>query len=192
MQFSVTADCHFPVQKMPCFTVRMNIQTKRLNPVKACRVPAEPRYTVTTPALTGVIPASDPGRAAATPRFNRGQPGLHRESIQMFNTSGMNQELPGRTGNNRLGTGNNRDCTGNNRDGTVRAPVYLCNVAIKGLCRHSPGLHRGVAVALPGCVWAPVELRCRPGCSRYSPGCSRCHAGRCRSYPVTPGSSRRY
>jgi len=98
MQFSVTADCHFPVQKMPCFTVRMNIQTKRLNPVKACRVPAEPRYTVTTPALTGVIPASDPGRAAATPRFNRGQPGLRRESIQMFNTSGMNQELPGRTG----------------------------------------------------------------------------------------------
>ncbi|KAH3726256.1 hypothetical protein DPMN_052114 [Dreissena polymorpha] len=94
MQFSVTADCHFPVQKMPCFTVRMNIQTKRLNPVKACRVPAEPRYTVTTPALTGVIPASDPGRAAATPQFNRGQPGLHRESIQMFNTSGMNQKLP--------------------------------------------------------------------------------------------------
>ncbi|KAH3837386.1 hypothetical protein DPMN_110773 [Dreissena polymorpha] len=64
------------------------------------------------------------GRAAATPRFNREQPGLHRESIQMFNTSGMNQELPGRTGNDRLGTGNNRACTGNNRDGTVRAPVY--------------------------------------------------------------------
>ncbi|KAH3882185.1 hypothetical protein DPMN_006117 [Dreissena polymorpha] len=104
----------------------------------------------------------------------------------------MNQELPGRTGNDRLGTGNNRDCTGNNRDGTIRAPVYLCNVAIKGLCRHSPGLHRGVVVALPGCFWAPVELRCRPGCSRCSPGCSRCHAGRCRSYPMTSGSSRRY
>ncbi|KAH3804023.1 hypothetical protein DPMN_132298 [Dreissena polymorpha] len=104
----------------------------------------------------------------------------------------MNQELPGRTGNDRLGTGNNRDFTGNNRDGTVRDPVYLCNVAIKGLCRHSPGLYRGVAVALPGCVWAPVELRCRPGCSRYSPGCSRCHTGRYRSYPVTPASSRRY
>ncbi|KAH3849360.1 hypothetical protein DPMN_091759 [Dreissena polymorpha] len=95
----------------------------------------------------------------------------------------MNQELPRRTGNDRLGTGNNRDCTGNNRDGTVRAPVYLCNVAIKGLCRHSPGLHRGVAVALPGCVLAPVELRCRPGCSRYSPGCSRCH-------PVVAGPTR--
>ncbi|KAH3828104.1 hypothetical protein DPMN_130055 [Dreissena polymorpha] len=104
----------------------------------------------------------------------------------------MNQELPERTGNDRLGTGNNRVCTGNNRDGTVRAPVYLFYVAIKGLCRHSPGLHRGVAVALSGCVWAPVELRCRPGCSRLSFGCSRCHAGRCRSYPVTPSSSRRY
>ncbi|KAH3691811.1 hypothetical protein DPMN_192342 [Dreissena polymorpha] len=95
------------------------------------------------------------------------------------------------TGNDRLGTGNNRDFTGNNRDGTVRDPVYLCNVAIKGLCRHSAGLYRGVAVALSDCVWAPVELRCRPGCSRYSPGCSRYHTGRSRSYPVTPASSRR-
>ncbi|KAH3776537.1 hypothetical protein DPMN_178065 [Dreissena polymorpha] len=88
----------------------------------------------------------------------------------------MNQELPGMTGNDWPGTGNNRDCTGNNRDGTVRAPVYLFNVAIKELCRHSPRLHRGVAVTLPGCIWALVELRCRPGCSRYSPGCSRWHA----------------
>ncbi|KAH3854567.1 hypothetical protein DPMN_097110 [Dreissena polymorpha] len=192
MQFAVTADCYFPVQKMPCFTVRINIQTKKLNSVKAGTVPAEPRYTVTTPALTGAITASNSGRAAATPRFNRGQPGLHRESIQMFNTSVMNQELPGRTGNDRLDTGNNRDFTGKNRDGTVRAPVYLCNVAIKRLCRHSPGLHRGVAVPLLECVWAPVELRCRPDSSRYSPGCSRCHAGRCRSYLVTPCSSRRY
>ena len=85
MQFAVTADCHFPVQKMPCFTVRMNIQTKRLNPVKAGRVPAEPRYTVTTPALTGAIRASDPDRAAATPRFNRGQP-VHPGDIKHFNT----------------------------------------------------------------------------------------------------------
>ncbi|KAH3892953.1 hypothetical protein DPMN_017089 [Dreissena polymorpha] len=115
MQFAVTADCHFPVQKLLCFTVRMNIQTKRLNPVKAGRVPAEPRYTVTTPALTGAMPASDPGRAAATPRFNRGHAGLHRKSIQLFNTSGMNQGLPERTGNDRLGTGNNRVCTGNGR-----------------------------------------------------------------------------
>ncbi|KAH3813172.1 hypothetical protein DPMN_141624 [Dreissena polymorpha] len=43
-----------------------------------------------------------------------------------------------------------------------RAPVYRCTVAIPGLFRHSPGLHkgttgdnRGVAVALPGSVWAP-------------------------------------
>ncbi|KAH3860920.1 hypothetical protein DPMN_023844 [Dreissena polymorpha] len=31
------------------------------------------------------------------------------------------------------------------------------------------GLHRGVAVALPGSEWAPVELRCRPGASRAAP-----------------------
>ncbi|KAH3706214.1 hypothetical protein DPMN_065595 [Dreissena polymorpha] len=134
---------------MPCFTVRIDIQTKKLNPVKADRVPAEPRYTVTPPALTGAITALNHGRVAATHRFNRGQPGLHRESIQMFNTSVMNQELPGRTGNDRLCTGNNRNFIGNNRDGTVRAPVYLCNVAIKRLCRHSPGSTR----ALPWLCW---------------------------------------
>ncbi|KAH3828680.1 hypothetical protein DPMN_130662 [Dreissena polymorpha] len=73
------------------------------------------------------------------------------------------------------------------------------NLAITGLCRHSPGLHlrttcdnRGVAVALPGFVWAPVEQRCRPGCSRCRPGCFRCRAVRCRSFTVTTGSSRRY
>ncbi|KAH3877206.1 hypothetical protein DPMN_001067 [Dreissena polymorpha] len=69
MQFAVTADCHFPVQKMPCFTVRMNIQTKRLNPVKAGRGPAEPWYTVTTPALTGAI-------TVQTPLKLRQRPGL--------------------------------------------------------------------------------------------------------------------
>ncbi|KAH3892629.1 hypothetical protein DPMN_016751 [Dreissena polymorpha] len=41
------------------------------------------------------------------------------------------------------------------------------------LYRDSTGIHRGVAVALPGSVWAPLELRCRPGCSRCGPGCSR-------------------
>ncbi|KAH3882434.1 hypothetical protein DPMN_006373 [Dreissena polymorpha] len=72
----------------------------------------------------------------------------------------MNQELPGRTDNDQLGTGNNRDCTGNNRDGTFRAPVYLCNVAIKGLCRHSPGLHWGVAVGIGCChlIWKHVHV----------------------------------
>ncbi|KAH3897049.1 hypothetical protein DPMN_021233 [Dreissena polymorpha] len=73
-----------------------------------------------------------------------------------------------------------------------RAPVNSCTVAIPGLLRHSPGLHRGVAVDLPGSVRAPVELLCRPGCSRCRHGCSRCRAGCCRSFPVTPGSSRRY
>ncbi|KAH3713669.1 hypothetical protein DPMN_073466 [Dreissena polymorpha] len=41
--------------------------------VKAGSVPSEPRYTVTPPALTGAIPASDPGRATETPRFNPGR-----------------------------------------------------------------------------------------------------------------------
>ncbi|KAH3788541.1 hypothetical protein DPMN_166686 [Dreissena polymorpha] len=43
--------------------------------------------------------------------MNRVQPGLHRQTIKMFNTSGMNRESPGRTGNNRRGTGNNRGST---------------------------------------------------------------------------------
>ncbi|KAH3719655.1 hypothetical protein DPMN_062505 [Dreissena polymorpha] len=42
MQFAVTADCYFPVQNMPCFTVRTKIQTKRLNPVKADRARLSP------------------------------------------------------------------------------------------------------------------------------------------------------
>ncbi|KAH3864647.1 hypothetical protein DPMN_027670 [Dreissena polymorpha] len=54
--------------------------------------------------------------------MNREQPRLHRKSIRMFNTSGMNRESPGRTGNDRRGTENNRDGTGNNRDGTVAPP----------------------------------------------------------------------
>ncbi|KAH3740550.1 hypothetical protein DPMN_047256 [Dreissena polymorpha] len=72
------------------------------------------------------------------------------------------------------------------------------NLAIPGLCRHSPGLHlgttgdnRGVAVALSMSIWAPVEQRLS-GCSRCRPGCSRFRAGRCRSFTVTTGSSRRY
>ncbi|KAH3690202.1 hypothetical protein DPMN_194002 [Dreissena polymorpha] len=98
MQFAVTADCHCPVQKMPCFTVRMNIKTKRLIPVKAGRAP---------------VYRHSPGLYRhQTPTELRQRPGLtgdNRGSIQMFNTSGMNQELPGRTDNDRLGTGNNRD-----------------------------------------------------------------------------------
>ncbi|KAH3818771.1 hypothetical protein DPMN_120497 [Dreissena polymorpha] len=80
-----------------------------------------------------------------------------------------------------------------------RAPVYRCTVALPGLCRHSPWLHRGttgdnrgVAVALPVSVWAPVELRCRPGYSRCCPGWSRCRTGRCRSFPVTLGGIKHF
>ncbi|KAH3817233.1 hypothetical protein DPMN_118765 [Dreissena polymorpha] len=68
--------------------------------------------------------------------MNRGNPGLYRESIKMFNTSGMNRESPGRTGNDRRGTGNNRNGIGNNRDGTV---------------------------VPPGPIQIPTELRQRPG-----------------------------
>ncbi|KAH3817818.1 hypothetical protein DPMN_119373 [Dreissena polymorpha] len=70
MQFAVTADCYFPVQKMPCFTVRINIQTKKLNSVKAGTVPAEPRYTVTGLALktTGTSPEKT-GTAPSEHRF---------------------------------------------------------------------------------------------------------------------------
>ncbi|KAH3739547.1 hypothetical protein DPMN_046201 [Dreissena polymorpha] len=50
---------------------------------------------------------------------DRDEPGLHRESIKVLNTSGRNRESPGRTVNDRRGTGNNRDGTGNNRDGNV-------------------------------------------------------------------------
>ncbi|KAH3843019.1 hypothetical protein DPMN_116526 [Dreissena polymorpha] len=68
--------------------------------------------------------------------MNREQPGLHRESIQMFNTSRINRESPGRTGNDWRGTENNRDGTGNNRGGTV---------------------------APSGLIQTPAELRQRPG-----------------------------
>ncbi|KAH3838543.1 hypothetical protein DPMN_111951 [Dreissena polymorpha] len=61
----------------------------------------------------------------------------------MFNTSGMNRESPGTTGNDWCGTGNNRDGTGNNRDGTV---------------------------APPGPIQTPAELRQRPGECRSRPG----------------------
>ncbi|KAH3842403.1 hypothetical protein DPMN_115899 [Dreissena polymorpha] len=50
------------------------------------------------------------------------EPGLHPESIKMFNTSGMNRESQGRTGNDWRGTGNNQDGTRNNWDGTIAPP----------------------------------------------------------------------
>ncbi|KAH3854030.1 hypothetical protein DPMN_096569 [Dreissena polymorpha] len=85
-----------------------------------------------------------------SPGMDRGRPGkkpgLHRESIKMFNTSGMNRVSPGRTGNDRRCTGINRDGTGNNRDGTVAAP---------------------------GPIQTPAELRQPPGCRRCCPGGAR-------------------
>ncbi|KAH3713706.1 hypothetical protein DPMN_073503 [Dreissena polymorpha] len=52
----------------------------------------------------------------------------------MFNTSGINRESPGRTGNDRRGTGNNRD-------GTVAPPVPIQTPAElrqrPGECRYS-------------------------------------------------------
>ncbi|KAH3740707.1 hypothetical protein DPMN_047417 [Dreissena polymorpha] len=94
----------------------------------------------------------------------------------------MNQELPERTGNDRLGTGNNRVCTRNNRDGTVRAPVYLFNVAIKGLCRHSPGRCRSSVGVCLGPGGAKVPSRLFPVQSRLFPVPRR-------SLPVLPGDS---
>ncbi|KAH3797617.1 hypothetical protein DPMN_151201 [Dreissena polymorpha] len=123
---------------MPCFTFRQS--------------PGKPSLRRHSPGLY----------RHQTPAELRQRPGLTKD-----NRGSTGKELPVRTGNNRLGTGNNRDCTGNNRDGTVRAPVYLCNVALKGLCRHSPGLHRGVASRL-----FPVPRRSLPvlpGDSRFIP-----------------------
>ncbi|KAH3801382.1 hypothetical protein DPMN_155031 [Dreissena polymorpha] len=84
-------------------------------------MPAEPRCVIRDlPRLTGAPPG--------TTGMNRGKPVLHRESIKMFNTSGINRESPGRTGNDRRGTGNNRDGTGNNRDGN--APLNAGRVPV--------------------------------------------------------------
>ncbi|KAH3841714.1 hypothetical protein DPMN_115188 [Dreissena polymorpha] len=59
----------------------------------------------------------------------------------MFNTSGMNRDSPGRTGNdrrgteiNRDGTGNNRDGIGNNQDGTVAPPGPIQTPAMLRQC----------------------------------------------------------
>ncbi|KAH3834502.1 hypothetical protein DPMN_107830 [Dreissena polymorpha] len=69
----------------------------------------------------------------------------------MLNTSGMNRESPGRTGNDRRGTGINWDGTDKNRHGTV---------------------------APPRPKQTPTELRQRPGCRRCCPGGAPMNAGR--------------
>ncbi|KAH3852389.1 hypothetical protein DPMN_094896 [Dreissena polymorpha] len=92
--------------------------------------------------------------------MNRGKPGLHRESIKMFNTSGMNRESSGKTGNDRRGTGNNRDGTGNNRDGTVAppGPIQPPALAFAGtLCRDAAGFHRGTTGDNRGSAGASPE-----------------------------------
>ncbi|KAH3796115.1 hypothetical protein DPMN_149682 [Dreissena polymorpha] len=63
MQFAVTADCYFPVKKMPCFTVRINIQTKKLNPVKDGRVPVYRHYAGTHRGYNGIKPRQRCGNA---------------------------------------------------------------------------------------------------------------------------------
>ncbi|KAH3711850.1 hypothetical protein DPMN_071525 [Dreissena polymorpha] len=109
----------------------------------------------------------------------------------MFNTSGKNQELPGRTGNGRFGTANNRDCTGNNRDGTVRAPIYLCNVAIKAICKGTLPTFTG---APPGRCRSSVGVCLGPGGakvpSRLFPVQYRLFPVLRWSLPVLPGDSR--
>ncbi|KAH3738933.1 hypothetical protein DPMN_045576 [Dreissena polymorpha] len=126
MQFSVTADCHFPVQKMPCFTVRMNIQTKRLNPVKACRVPAEPpvyrHYAGTHRVYTGIRPLAELRQRPGLTGDNRGSTG---KVFKCLIPPGRTQELPGRTGNKPAWQWKQPGLHRNNRDGTVRAPVLL-------------------------------------------------------------------
>ncbi|KAH3769015.1 hypothetical protein DPMN_170262 [Dreissena polymorpha] len=60
------------------------------------------------------------GAPSGTSKMNWGQPGLYRQTIKMFNTSGLNRESPGRTGNNRRGIGNNRGST--QRPGLTPSP----------------------------------------------------------------------
>ncbi|KAH3839522.1 hypothetical protein DPMN_112953 [Dreissena polymorpha] len=72
------------------------------------------------------------------------------------------------------------------RSFTGTLPVF------NGLHRDNTGDNRGVAVALPGSIWAPVELRRRSGCSRCRPGCCWCRAGRCRSFPIHLGGIKHF
>ncbi|KAH3839485.1 hypothetical protein DPMN_112916 [Dreissena polymorpha] len=48
---------------MPCFTVRMNIQTERLKPVKAGRAPVYCHYAGTHRGYTGIRPRQSCGNA---------------------------------------------------------------------------------------------------------------------------------
>ncbi|KAH3846183.1 hypothetical protein DPMN_088481 [Dreissena polymorpha] len=46
MQFAVTADCHFPVQNMLCFIVRMSIHTKTFPLDERCLVTLHQVYNI--------------------------------------------------------------------------------------------------------------------------------------------------
>ncbi|KAH3891680.1 hypothetical protein DPMN_015785 [Dreissena polymorpha] len=87
----------------------------------------------------------------------------------------MNRKSPERTGNDRLGTGTtgmHREQPGQHRQSAGLLMYRSYTGTLSAFTR--------LAVALPGSVWAPLELRCRPDFSRCSPGCSQCHAGRSR------------
>ena len=67
----------------------------------------------------------------------------------MFNTSGMNRESPGRTGNDRQGTGKNRDCTENYRDGTLAAALPGSDAGIAPVIVGVVTVYRGSAGTVP-------------------------------------------
>ncbi|KAH3888820.1 hypothetical protein DPMN_012859 [Dreissena polymorpha] len=144
----------------------------RRSPGEAGSVAAEPWYTVTPPALIGAISASDPGRATAKSRFN---PGRRRS-------------CPGGAPVNAGGVPAGRRFT----DRGAGLPMYRSYAEILPAFTGAPPGHLwrqpGRCRSSAGVCMGPVELRCRPGCSRCRPGYSRWCAGRCRPFPVTPGS----
>ncbi|KAH3883025.1 hypothetical protein DPMN_006973, partial [Dreissena polymorpha] len=91
MQFAVTADYHFPVQKLLCLIVRMSIQTKSYTgtlsaftrlpvalpgsvwaPVELwCRTGAVPVVHSATPVVVGPSPPVVPGRLRVIPVEHR-------------------------------------------------------------------------------------------------------------------------
>ncbi|KAH3703795.1 hypothetical protein DPMN_078841 [Dreissena polymorpha] len=79
--------------------------------------------------------------------MNRGQPGLQREIIKLFNTSGMNRESPGRTGEAPGTTG-----------------------TVSGTTGTAPYLNRGPQRHRQSYGNAPMEPRRMPAEFRYSYG----------------------
>ncbi|KAH3853090.1 hypothetical protein DPMN_095613 [Dreissena polymorpha] len=81
-------------------------------------------------------------------------PGLHRESIKMFNTSGMNRESPGRPGaaTGTTGTAPPRQSYGNDPVNAVRNATVI---------------YRSSAGALPATTGVKPE-RCLPAVLRYT------------------------